>query len=74
MVWHNCKTDPPKESGEYLLWYFHLIDDDWDKAYYNVADHEWLDSRACIPYGNPDWGWSDSIPYKWAEVDLSEVE
>ena len=21
MVWHDCKTDPPKKDGEYLLVY-----------------------------------------------------
>lgn len=21
MVWHDCKTDPPKENGDYLLIY-----------------------------------------------------
>lgn len=21
MLWHDCKTDPPKESGDYLLIY-----------------------------------------------------
>lgn len=74
MVWHDCKTDPPKKNGEYILWYFHPAGDDWDKACYSILDNMWVDLKTCIPYGFSDWGWSDCIPYKWAEVDLSEVE
>lgn len=65
MVWHDCKTDPPKKSGGYLL----LYKDDktnikkWDKIYYSLGHNRWSDN----------WGWTIFKPYKWAEVDLSEV-
>lgn len=72
MVWHDCKTDPPKDEGEYLLIYTYYNTKDWDRARYN--GEIWLDEDTCIPYGITGWRYSDCIPYKWAEVDLSEVE
>lgn len=60
MVWHDCKTDPPKKDGEYILCYDFRGELDWDRAFYKD--------------GIPDWSYEELIPYKWAEVDLSEVE
>lgn len=74
MVWHDCKTDPPKKDGEYILCYTEYGQKYWSNASYNIKDKEWYDTREYVTYGNPTWGWSTSIPYKWAEVDLSEVE
>lgn len=74
MIWHDCKIDPPNKSGNYLLWFLYHYDNDWNKVYYNIINNEWLDPDKCIPYGNSNWGWSDFIPYKWAEIDLSEVK
>ena len=74
MIWHDCKTDPPKKNGEYLLWYKESGSNYWEKGFYNIKNKEWYNAENCIAYGNPTWGWSASIPYKWAEVDLSEVK
>lgn len=70
LEWHDCKTDPPKKDGEYILWYIKLDKNRWKQAYYNNISNEWFDSDKFIIYGNPKWGWSDCIPYKWAEIDL----
>lgn len=72
MVWHDCKTDPPKKSGEYILCYDFRGELDWDRAFYEEG--AWKDEDSCILYGIPDWSYEELIPYKWAEVDLSEVE
>ena len=66
MTWHDCKTDPPNKSGSYLLWYKDRKTDNnkWDKACYSLSHNRWADSG----------GWTIFKPYKWAEVDLSEVE
>lgn len=71
MIWHDCKTDPPKETGLYILVYqykkYNYIE--WDAAYYVLHD-KWYDSK--------EFGlvYSDTMYnlIKWAEVDLSEVE
>lgn len=78
LIWHDCEVDPPKKNGDYLLWYKPRFPSDiqhggaegWDKARYQVDINEWHDSYEQIVYGNPDWGWSDFIPYKWAEINL----
>lgn len=72
MVWHDCKTDPPKKDGEYILCYDFRGELDWDRAFYEEGT--WKDEDSCILYGIPDWLYEELIPYKWAEVDLSEVE
>lgn len=74
MVWHDCKTDPPKKDGNYLLWFKSYDEDDWDKAYYYIEQNRWTDLDDCINYGQTNWTTFCLIPYKWAEIDLSEVE
>lgn len=77
MVWHDCKTDPPKKSGFYLLVYSYNDGCGWEKTF----------DRACYSSTFSDWsifelkGWTTlegveqgTVPLKWAEVDLSEVE
>lgn len=66
MVWHDCKIDPPKKSGGYLLWYKDdkVKTNKWDKVYYELGSNRWADG----------WGWTIFVPYKWAEVDFSGVE
>lgn len=70
MVWHDCKTDPPKETNIYLLAYKIKNSDTitWDSAFYSKLHNRWEDTR--------EWGSIYDglyIPLKWAEVDLSEV-
>lgn len=82
LIWHDCETNPPKENGDYLLWYKPRFPSNgldggaegWDKASYDTYINEWYDTYDQIAYGNPDWGYSDFIPYKWAEIDLLEVK
>ena len=69
MVWHDCKTDPPKKDGEYLLIYRYYDGCNWDSAFYSELHNRWEDTRE---RGNIYDGLY--IPLKWAEVDLSEVE
>lgn len=60
MVWHDCKTDPPKINKDYIVYYGGQC---WEQAWYRPKDDSWV----CIL--------GDKIsPIKWAEVDLSEVE
>lgn len=65
MVWHDCKTDPPKISGRYIL---ACKDEDgnlfWVPANYYSFNQIWLS----------EYGIDFDIPLKWTEVDLSEVE
>lgn len=64
MVWHDCKTDPPKKDGWYLLIIRFNNDLDWDRAYYNKKKQEWQDFH--------DWSYYKNFCYKWAEVELPE--
>lgn len=68
MVWHDCKSNPPKKDGEYLLCYILCDSLFWDRAWYFMFKDEWEDEDHCGLYNGY------CIPYKWAEVDLSEVE
>lgn len=78
LIWHDCEIDSPKKNGDYLLWYKPRFPSDirnggaegWDKAYYQADINKWCDTYDQIVYGNLDWGYSNLIPYKWAEVDL----
>lgn len=78
MAWHDCKTDPPKKSGKYILCYLYnglFYEDQWDIAYFDSIGNKWNDLIDDIDYGSKDSNWAKiSIPYKWAEVNLSEVE
>ena len=81
MVWHDCKTDPPKKDGEYLIAYWlhnkELSWLSWQCGYWNDTSmiFEILSEEA-------RWGGGYFVPfkqmygepYKWAEVDLSEVK
>lgn len=62
LEWHDCKNDPPKESGMYLL--CDVCDDIkyLSYAFYTTVDNVW--QGYC--------GYSIDTPYKWAEVELPE--
>lgn len=62
MVWHDCKTDPPKIYDDYLLCY--LINNsikNFTIAKYSLRSKTWWDFRGVI-----------SNPYKW--VGLEKVK
>ena len=77
MVWHDCKTDPPKKSGFYLLVYSYNDVYGWDKtfdrAFYSTTFSNWsiFELESWMTLENVEQG-ANAI--KWAEVDLSEVE
>lgn len=62
LIWHDCKTDPPKKEGFYLLSYFISGEKHWDKAYYYTLKSKWEDEDH---YGLYDGYY---IPCEWAEV------
>lgn len=63
MVWHDCKTDPPKKYGRYIVAFERCGSGDWMQGWYYPEHDVWWDYIG-----------EDIEPYKWAEVDLSEVE
>ena len=66
MVWHDCKTDPPKKDGLYLVFFYTLFGKGIEVLrYIKEEDEAWLEKT-----GNN----YKKIVRKWAEVDLSEVE
>ena len=64
MVWHDCKTDPPKKDGWYILTIRSYIGIVWVRAFYDTNWELWMD----------DFDEAYEEPIKWAEVDLSEVD
>lgn len=77
MVWHDCKTDPPRKSGFYLLVYNYNDGHKWkktfDRASYSTIRSNWL------LFEIEGWTVLENVKQsinaiKWAEVDLSEVE
>ena len=63
LEWHDCKTDPPKEDGWYLLLCDYEKWTAWYKAYWNLELGEWLDYTLAF---------DKNLCYKWAEVKLPE--
>lgn len=78
IIWHDCKTDPPKKNGEYIVVYwFYKKELSWQIGYWNEtitkfevfdAEAHWGDRRF-VPFEE-----MYGEPYKWAEVDLSGAE
>lgn len=66
MVWHDCKTDPPKENGKYILCFDTAFGKKWKEAWYE--NNRW--TMRLIHKGVV----GITSDCKWAEVDLSEVE
>ena len=77
MVWHDCKSDPPKKSGFYLLVYSYNDSYGWEKTFdrasYSTTFSDWsiFELDGWITLEDVEQG-ANAI--KWAEVDLSEVE
>lgn len=81
MVWHDCKTDPPKEEGFYLLEYNYEVGEDgifydfnniYDRALYKNNQWSLWENQSWVVLKNIEF--QNCYPLKWAEVDLSEVE
>lgn len=72
MIWHDCKTDPPKKDGTYAVAYKLLGAIVWDSGEWDSKENRFEAYDSC--YGWVDFEEYYSTPIKWAEVDLSEVE
>lgn len=70
LIWNDCKIDPPDKEGEYILCFIEDKEKYWDKAFYDFNFKQWYNLEFLVPYGDPEWGWSKSVPYKWAEIKL----
>lgn len=64
MVWHDCKTDLLKKNTSYIIVFENTKHLGWTQGWYSVDFNQWWDFN----------GEKLNEPYKWAEVDLSEVE
>lgn len=81
MVWHDCKTDPPKKSGFYLLVYqYDVVFNDISYDCSIIYDRGLFQNGKWSLWHGDFWTYVENIeyeniiPYKWSEVDLSEVE
>lgn len=72
MVWHDCKTDPPKKDGKYVLVYKAKIGSykiiEWQAVFYSVYSKTWRKFRG----GNLIFDGNEYDLIKWTEIDLSE--
>lgn len=77
MVWNDCKSNPPKKSGEYIVAYWFYKDQlSWASGLWNEGNErfEAYDVEANYGVGRfVDFKEVYGEPYKWAEVDLEEV-
>ena len=69
MIWYDCKINPPKKEGSYILSYiFHNNLVGWEKAYYYPIKNQWkLMDNTCFPI------YENQHIYKWAEIDLPKT-
>lgn len=84
MVWHDCKTDPPKKFEYYLLVYsyYHRVYKEqittFTDCYYDPDKKDWVkrikDSEGWYNWERFSTRWCPLTFIKWAEVDLSEVD
>lgn len=65
LEWHDCKTDPPKESGPYVLKREHKTEGKWwFQGWFDVERNTWYDfNYDFIPY---------PYKHKWAKIELEE--
>lgn len=79
MTWHDCKTDPPKKNGDYLLIYMGNILSSselikkWNKVFYFKANNEW-EIYTGNQYESLNILYKNFIPIKWAKIDLLKEE
>lgn len=63
LEWHDCKTDPPKEDGWYILVRSYRDELTWIQAYWSKYYQRWQDHYDI---------YHEKFCYKWAEVELPE--
>lgn len=66
LEWHDCKSDPPKKCGYYLLYFEHYNKTTRGKIDIGVWIFDYFNRRDGAKYKEQ--------PIKWAEVELPEVE
>lgn len=80
MKWHDCKTDPPKKAGHYLLVYScydgYSCNTVFGSAVYSKAESTWylFDMGAWTSIQKLGRFKYDIIPIRWSEVDLEEEQ
>lgn len=80
MIWNDCKSNPPKKEGFYLLIYnyeigkdgiFYDFNNEYDRALYKDKKWHLWENQNWI--GLKDIDFQNCYPLKWCEVDLEEV-
>lgn len=70
LKWHDCKTDPPKKSGEYLVIYKYT-----NRFGYGFDRNGYALEGNATNTGN--WEFNEYTHYieliSWAEIDLLEI-
>lgn len=80
MKWRDCKTDPPKKAGCYLLVYScydsYSRNTVFGSAVYSKAESTWFlyDMGAWTSIQELSRFKYDIIPIKWTEVELEEEQ
>ena len=77
LEWHDCKIDPPKKEKKYIVIYKIRDSLFWEAG-------EWNNYHNCFRVFDQKAHWEEGeyvdfedyygTPYKWAEIDLSEVK
>lgn len=74
MIWNDCKSNPPKKSGRYIVCFYNYKGQlDWTTANYCVLTGRFLVTNHQY---QELWTFQDTYneePIKWVEVDLEEV-
>lgn len=76
LEWHDCKSEPPKEEGRYLVAYwFYKKELCWEIGNWDETNKRFEAFDATAHWGDGCFVPFEEyygVPYKWAEVDLSE--
>lgn len=59
MIWNDCKSNPPTEEKNYIVYYENEC---WEQAWYYPKQCLWLDVLGDVVF-----------PTKWAEIELPEL-
>ena len=74
IIWHDCKTDPPKEGGNYLVIF--KYEDCRDSAFETDFDKFWFFMNEWYIYEDGFWEKIENskikiLLCKWAEINLN---